>query len=336
MDSVTQIVLGAAVGELIAGKSAGNKAAFWGGVCGTIPDLDVVAGQFMCDLQSNLFHRSISHSIIFFAASAPLLGLLIKKVHPMDETSRRTWSWLAWWSLFTHALLDCFTNWGTMLFWPVEWRVAFKSVFVIDPMYTLPLAVLLVLSLMKDRQSLLRRKLNSIGLIISSCYLLMTLINKQLITAEVEQLLAASGVNYHRIETKPAPLNNILWSANAETDSAYLITYRSFLDSSDDLNIQEYPKNHALIESIKDKPIIQDLIRLTNGWYAVEAQDNGFIVNDLRFGTVTGWEPGSEFVFAYDVILANDGSVSVNERDKGFRDRPNEILSSLWTRMLGN
>ena len=43
MDSITQIVLGAAVGEVVAGKKMGGKAALWGAIAGTIPDLDVFA-----------------------------------------------------------------------------------------------------------------------------------------------------------------------------------------------------------------------------------------------------------------------------------------------------
>ena len=38
MDSVTQIVLGAAVGELVLGRKVGNKAILWGAIAGTIPD----------------------------------------------------------------------------------------------------------------------------------------------------------------------------------------------------------------------------------------------------------------------------------------------------------
>ena len=43
MDSLTQIVLGAAVGEAVLGKKVGNRAMLWGAVAGTIPDLDVGA-----------------------------------------------------------------------------------------------------------------------------------------------------------------------------------------------------------------------------------------------------------------------------------------------------
>ena len=46
MDSVTQIVLGAAVGQAVLGSKVGNKALLYGAVAGTIPDLDVVSSFF--------------------------------------------------------------------------------------------------------------------------------------------------------------------------------------------------------------------------------------------------------------------------------------------------
>jgi len=42
MDSITQIVLGAAVGDAVLGKKIGNRAMVWGAIAGTIPDLDVL------------------------------------------------------------------------------------------------------------------------------------------------------------------------------------------------------------------------------------------------------------------------------------------------------
>jgi len=41
MDSLTQIVLGGAIGELVAGRKMGNRAVLWGAIAGTIPDLNV-------------------------------------------------------------------------------------------------------------------------------------------------------------------------------------------------------------------------------------------------------------------------------------------------------
>ena len=65
MDSLTQIVLGAAVGEVAVGKKVGNWALLWGGVAGTIPDLDVFAKHFTDNVTALEIHRGFSHSILF-------------------------------------------------------------------------------------------------------------------------------------------------------------------------------------------------------------------------------------------------------------------------------
>ena len=42
MDTLTQIALGAAVGEVVGGSRVKNRAMLWGGLAGLIPDLDVL------------------------------------------------------------------------------------------------------------------------------------------------------------------------------------------------------------------------------------------------------------------------------------------------------
>ena len=65
MDSLTQIVLGASVGEATLGKKIGNKALLWGAIAGTIPDLDVFIGHYVDSVTKNEIHRGFSHSILF-------------------------------------------------------------------------------------------------------------------------------------------------------------------------------------------------------------------------------------------------------------------------------
>ena len=81
MDSLTQIVLGAAVGEAVLGKKVGNKAALWGGIIATIPDLDVIPGNLIVEssIDQLLFHRGFSHSILFSVLFAFPFAWLIKK-----------------------------------------------------------------------------------------------------------------------------------------------------------------------------------------------------------------------------------------------------------------
>lgn len=78
MDSLTQIVLGAAVGEVVLGRKVGNKAMLWGAIAGTLPDLDVYERFFFDSLTANELHRGITHSLLFSLGLAPIMGWLIK------------------------------------------------------------------------------------------------------------------------------------------------------------------------------------------------------------------------------------------------------------------
>lgn len=126
------------MGEAVLGKKVGNKAMLYGAIAGTIPDLDALAGQFTDTITAVEIHRGFSHSIVFSLLAAPVLGFLISKLERKSPAGWMDWSLLMFWGLFTHPILDSFTTWGTQLFWPLDIRLAFKSVFVIDPLYTLP------------------------------------------------------------------------------------------------------------------------------------------------------------------------------------------------------
>ena len=73
MDSLSQIVLGAAVGEAVLGRRIGNRAMIWGAVAGTIPDMDVLGKYFLSELDNLAFHRGISHSLLFSVVGAFVL-----------------------------------------------------------------------------------------------------------------------------------------------------------------------------------------------------------------------------------------------------------------------
>ena len=74
MDSLTQIVLGIATAELVAGKKLQNKTFLYGAVLGTIPDLDILVGKFLSDVEGVAIHRGLSHSLLFFVFLSPVLN----------------------------------------------------------------------------------------------------------------------------------------------------------------------------------------------------------------------------------------------------------------------
>ena len=81
MDSFTQLTLGAAVGEAVLGRKVGRRAAFWGALCGTLPDLDVFFS--MGDPVSDFtYHRGVSHSFFFMTLANAIAGM----VHPSHSS----------------------------------------------------------------------------------------------------------------------------------------------------------------------------------------------------------------------------------------------------------
>ena len=83
MDSLTQAVLGAACGEAVLGRKIGNKALVWGAIAGTIPDLDVVTQVFLSHEADELvYHRGLTHSILFTVFGAMLFGWMGRNKRP--------------------------------------------------------------------------------------------------------------------------------------------------------------------------------------------------------------------------------------------------------------
>ena len=272
MDSLTQIVLGAAVGEIALGRKIGNRALIWGAIGGTIPDLDVLANPFMDDIESLAFHRGITHSILF-SVVAPLIfgGLLYKlyeskfhkskiykafitiqnigilggityginyllshdgyplwwfliisilgalfllmrlyhhyMVKELEEpkASFKEWYWLFFLAFATHWLLDCCTAFGTQIFQPFsDYRVAFNNIAVVDPLYTIPFLLCMIIVSTIKRNTRRRAIVNWIGIGISSLYMMLTVFNKLHVDRVFDKALAHRKLDAIRSRTSAA------------------------------------------------------------------------------------------------------------------------------------
>jgi inner membrane protein len=94
MDSLTQIILGAGVGEVVLGKKLGNRAMIWGGIAGTIPDLDIVGNLFLNELDALAFHRGISHSFFFAIVFSFFIALIAHRLYATDFYKRKIYKGL--------------------------------------------------------------------------------------------------------------------------------------------------------------------------------------------------------------------------------------------------
>jgi len=333
MDSLTQIVLGAACGEAVLGKKIGNKALLFGAIGGTIPDLDVIANFLTDTVTAVELHRGFSHSIFFSILFAPIFGRLIWLLYKKKQATWKDWSWLFFWGLFTHPILDAFTTWGTQLFWPLKLRLAFQSIFVIDPLYTIPFLILLLLAMRYGKSSEKRRLLNRMGLLLSSTYIVIGLLLKGFSYQKFVTALDEQGIAYHKIDTRPSPFNTILWMANIELEDAYLIGQYSFFDTQD-IIFRNIPKNHDLLGDLKKADKVKRLIMITEGWYAIAKIDGQLFFNDLRFGLLSLDPNEEQYAFSYQLEETPNG-LEVMEVPKN-RGDAKKLVSVLWERVLGN
>lgn len=331
MDSVTQIVLGAAVGEAVLGKKIGNKAMLLGAIAGTIPDLDIIANYFTDTVTALEIHRGFTHSIFFAVTFGLLFGWLLSLWD--KRTTLKQWSWFWFLCFVTHPLLDAHTTWGTQFFWPLDLRLAYKNIFVIDPLYTLPFLMFLILAMLQKRGSINRRRFNNLGLIVSSAYMLLTLILKGISYTKFEAALKEQNIAYSAIETKPSPLNTIMWTANVETEDAFLIGDYSFFDTKP-IQFFSHQKNHEALGDLKEYDKVQRLIKITQGWYTISEKEDGIYLNDLRFGLISLDPTADKYAFSF-LIEKEGNDVNITEEPKDTSDAKN-LLPALWERVKGN
>ena len=339
MDSLTQIVLGAACGEAVLGKKIGNKALLFGAIGGTIPDLDVYVGSLLYnnEIDAMLFHRGFMHSILFSVLAAFLFGWGIYKLYNsgkrLHTTTKNDWIRLFFWSLFTHPILDCFTPYGTQLFAPFSnYRVAFNNMAVADPIYTLPFLICMIILMFFNRESNIRKLWLKLGLGISSVYMLLTIGNKFYIDSVFRKSMVENYIDFNRYSIQPAIFNNVLWYGIIETDSLYLVANYSLLDRKNRfLNFKRLPKQRDLKpDEFYD---IKNLAWFSNHYYSIyKIKDNVYQYNDLRYPILDENDPNSS-VFSLGLYKDND-RLNIKPFKPKFENFET-VMSDLWKRIKG-
>ena len=331
MDSLTQIVLGIAVAESCAGKELKNKTFLYGAILGSMPDLDILIGLFLDPVNAVMIHRGISHSLLLFLLLSPFLGLLISKIENKKITSLKA-TLMVFWCLLTHVLLDMFTSWGTQILWPLEKRFALKTIFVIDPLYTIPLLVTIIMT-WRVKDAFLRKKYITNGLIISSTYLALSCLVKLYVLKQFEKTLMKEGIKYSEIIVKPTAFNIILWNANIATENAYLLGDYSLFDSQT-ISFTKYLKNSDLELALKGNSDFEKLKKISEGWYIISKNNDTLYFNDLRFGLLNNSPAQPQFAFSYQFIPTNSGLKAI-EVIKKKRDGK-LLLQKTFKRLQGN
>ncbi|GAO41262.1 metal-dependent hydrolase [Flavihumibacter petaseus] len=334
MDSVTHIVLGACIGELIAGKQLGKKALLWGAVAQSFPDIDVVAAAWM-DLPSELLaHRGFTHSFLFVILFSPVFAWLLHVAYRKLPVTYFRMLLLIGVEMLVHIFLDSFNNYGTGWLEPFSHRrFSWNTIYVADPFLTIAPLVGGILLLMLPLTATRRKRIAAWGCVLPALYLGYALLNKAVIDRAVREEVITGLPAGSRYFTTPAPLNTWLWFVVAGNDSGYYTGYRSVFDR-DKITLHYFPSQREWLRPYADRRDVQQLIRFSQEFYTVEKYTDSLVFNDLRFGQVTGWKEGTNpFVFHYflDDIAANDLVVQ-RGRLAGWN---REVFRSLLRRIKG-
>ncbi|RYY72379.1 MAG: metal-dependent hydrolase [Comamonadaceae bacterium] len=329
MDSLSQLALGAAIGVAVLGRrTAVWKAALWGGIAGTLPDLDVVIDHGDA-LRNMTMHRGASHALFWLTLAAPLFAAVPVAIHRQWHHYRRWWL-AAWLALVTHPLLDAMTVYGTQLLLPLtNHPFGVGSIFIIDPLYTLPLVVGVLAALgRKDWRGL---SLNRAGLVLSTAYLAWSVVAQWHVREVAEDDLAARGLPGTDVLVTPTPLNTVLWRVVAMLpDGSYEEGFHSLLDGGRPLRMERHAAVPQLALELGASPDVRQLAAFTHGFYKLDERGGVARVTDLRMGQ----EP--HYVFSFAVARRHAGGwtplVPTNE---GSRGDTREALAWLWDRMRG-
>lgn len=331
MDSLTQIAIGIATVEVLAGQKLGNKRTFiYGAILGTLPDLDVWVGYLFDPVKAVDFHRSLTHSFLGILILSPLLGALFWRIERNRISFIRAVILVAA-TIATHIAIDLFTSWGVQLLYPYNARFSFKTIFVIDPLYTITWIIALIV--MWRQRGKLRMKTLRRGFIWSSIYLLWT-VGAKLYTVQVfKAALQEQGIEYRELIVKPTALNTLLWQSQVKGEDLYYIGDYSFFDTQP-IQFEPYQNDPIAEKVIQQTDDFATLVEVTEGWYIIEEKQGNYHFNDLRFGVMKQADGEQQFIFSYVFQPENDG-FKVIEAPKTARDGK-ALMKKLWVRLKGN
>ena len=328
MDSLTQIALGSAVAVATMGRrTAVWKAALWGAIAGTLPDLDAFIDHGDAVLNMVL-HRGESHALFYLTLFSPLLAWLVTRLHGEAALFRRWWLAL-WLVLITHPLLDTMTVYGTQLALPfTNHPFAVGSVFIIDPLYTVPLLIGVVAALTANPRAGLRA--NAVALALSSAYLVWSVLAQQHVAGVARDSLRTQGRPDAPLLVTPAPFNTVLWRLVAMGPDGYAEGHYSLLDGTREIRWRHFPQGAALAERHADVEGLRRIAAFSQRFYKVDEVHGRLFVTDLRMGQ----EPS--YTFRFDLgTEAERAQGPWPARMVGMRVDLRAGLHWLWRRLLG-
>jgi inner membrane protein len=288
LDPLTQGVLGAALPQSISNKKSLGIIGIIGFLSGLAPDLDIFIKSESDPILFLEFHRQFTHSLIFIPIGgficALVLYFIISKRFKISFKETWIYSTLGY---ATHGLLDACTSYGTLLLWPFsQTRIAWNNISIIDPLFTIPLLILIVTAAKKQKKIFA-----IIAVFWAIFYLSLGVYQKNAAIKVSTEIAKDRGHDAIRISVKPSIGNLLLWKSIYETqDKFYVDAIRLGWNpkifngaSIDKMNTQSsFPWLMVKSQQAID---VERFKRFSDGYIAINPKNKNQIL-DIRYSTL--------------------------------------------------
>ena len=331
MDPLSQATLGAAAAQSLIKKSDYARIALIGALAGMAPDLDVLIQSSTDPLLQLEYHRQFTHSLIFIPVGALVCAIAFWPFMRRHMSFRAIWlTALAGYA--THALLDACTTYGTLLLWPFsDARIAWNTISVIDPVFTLPLLGFVIAAGVKKSQFIGR-----LGMAWVALYLSIGVIQEERAIAAGEALAADRGHAPAVVSAKPSFGNLLLWKTVYEYDDHFWV---DAVRAGGDVTIIE--GDHVARLNLQssfpwldtDSQQARDVERFrwfSNDYLAIDS-DDPFLIVDMRYSHLP-----NEIKGLWGIRLDPDASADEHVTWVARRSADSERFEQLWAMLKGN
>jgi len=288
LDPLTQGVLGAALPQSISNKKSLGIIGIIGFLSGLAPDLDVFIRSENDPILFLEFHRQFTHSLVFIPFGGLICSLVLYFIisKRFKISFKETWLYSTL-GYATHGLLDACTSYGTLLFWPFsQTRIAWNNVSIIDPLFTIPLLILIVTAGVKQK------KIFAVMAVLWAIfYLSLGVYQKNQAIKASTKIAKDRGHETIRINVKPSIGNLLLWKSIYETkDKFYIDAIRLGWspkifngESVNKMNIQSaFPWLGIKSQQARD---VERFKWFSNGYIAINPKNKNQIL-DIRYSAL--------------------------------------------------
>ena len=286
MDPLSQGAIGASLAQsTVTNKKHLISAGIIGFLSGMAPDLDIFIRSEQDPLLFLEYHRQFTHSLVFIPIGGLICAAILFYIFQIKNNLSFKQTWIfATLGYGTHGLLDACTSYGTLLFWPFSYsRISWNNISIIDPLFTIPILILIISSILLKKTLLAR-----IALIWGLLYLIIGIVQHSNAKEIVMKLAADRDHSVERLQVKPTIGNLFLWKSIYES-SGYFYTdgiavFRTHKiyegEKTKKLNIN---KDFSWLD--KDSQQAKDIKRFewfSNGYIAV-SKNNPNQIFDIRY-----------------------------------------------------